>query len=114
MLGGDRAHAWSTFLVVSRIFRTLVWAERHPSVAQAVMAPLICWSFSSPMFRYLLLDHAVPATWRSGEVQGRLAVGEGPDHTRASVIASATDSNEFLQLGRTCFSKSSPATKKPR
>jgi hypothetical protein len=26
--------------VVSRIFRTLVWAERYPSLAQAVMAPL--------------------------------------------------------------------------
>ena len=30
------------FQVVSRIFRTLVWAERHPSLAHAVMAPLIC------------------------------------------------------------------------
>ena len=47
--------------VVSRVFRTLVWAERHPVLAQAVMAPLICWSFSSSMFRYLLVDHAVPA-----------------------------------------------------
>ena len=35
------------------------------SLAQAVMAPLICWSFSSPMFRYRLVDHAVPAMWRS-------------------------------------------------
>jgi hypothetical protein len=26
-------------------------------------APLICWSFSSPMFKYLLLDHAVPAQY---------------------------------------------------
>jgi hypothetical protein len=25
------------------------------------MAPLICWSFSNSMFRYLLVDHAVPA-----------------------------------------------------
>src|SRR5262249_38562136 len=30
-----------------------------------MMAPLICWSFSSPMFRYRLVDHAVPAMWRS-------------------------------------------------
>jgi hypothetical protein len=29
------------------------------------MAPLICWSFSSSMFRYLLVDHAVPAMCRS-------------------------------------------------
>jgi hypothetical protein len=50
--------------VVSRI-STLVGADRHPSPAQAVMAPLICWCFSRPMFRYLLLDHAVPATRRS-------------------------------------------------
>jgi hypothetical protein len=25
-----------------------------------MMAPLICWSFSNSMFRYLLVDHAVP------------------------------------------------------
>src|SRR5262245_52169266 len=40
-------------------------AERHPALAHAVMAPLICWSFSNSMFRYLLVDHAVPAMWRS-------------------------------------------------
>jgi hypothetical protein len=51
--------------VVSRIFRTLVWAERRPALAQAVIAPLICWSFSSSMFKYLLVDHAVPAMCRS-------------------------------------------------
>ena len=36
-------------------------AERHPALAHAVMAPLICWSFSNSMFRYLFVDHAVPA-----------------------------------------------------
>src|SRR5262245_48232342 len=36
-------------------------AERRPALAHAVMAPLICWSFSNSMFRYLLVDHAVPA-----------------------------------------------------
>src|SRR5215471_7864331 len=59
--------------VVSRIFRTgsvqnlshFRLAERHPALAHAVMAPLICWSFSNSMFRYLLDDHAVPAMWRS-------------------------------------------------
>jgi hypothetical protein len=40
-------------------------AERRPALAQAVMASLICWSFSNSMFRYLLVDHAVPAMWRS-------------------------------------------------
>jgi hypothetical protein len=44
---------------------TLIWAGRHPALAHAVMAPLICWSFSSSMFRYLLVDHAVPAMWRN-------------------------------------------------
>jgi len=52
-------------LVVSRIFRTFNLAERHPDLGHAVMAPLICWSFSNSMFRYLLVDHAVPAMWRS-------------------------------------------------
>ena len=33
--------------VVSRIFRTFSLAERHPALAHAVMAPLICWSLSS-------------------------------------------------------------------
>jgi hypothetical protein len=51
--------------VVSRIFRTFGLAERRPALAHAVMAPLICWSFSSSMFRYLFIDHAVPAMWRS-------------------------------------------------
>jgi hypothetical protein len=36
---------------VSRVFRTLFWAERHPALAYAVMAPLICWSLSSSMFK---------------------------------------------------------------
>ena len=35
---------------VSSIFRTFGWAERRPALAQAVAAPLICWSFSSSMF----------------------------------------------------------------
>src|SRR5262249_18866806 len=51
--------------VVSRIFRTFSLAERHPALAHAVMAPLICWSLSSSMLRYLFVDHAVPAMWRS-------------------------------------------------
>jgi diguanylate cyclase (GGDEF)-like protein len=37
--------------VVSRVFRTLIGAERRPRLAQAVMAPLICWSFSSSIFK---------------------------------------------------------------
>jgi hypothetical protein len=32
-------------------FAHLVWAERRPTMAQAVMAPLICWSFSISMFK---------------------------------------------------------------
>ena len=45
--------------VVSRIFRTFNLAERHPALGHAVMAPLICWSFSNSMFRYLFVDHVV-------------------------------------------------------
>jgi hypothetical protein len=41
-------------------FALSVWAERRPDRAQAVMA-LICWSFSSSMLRYLLVDHSLPA-----------------------------------------------------
>jgi hypothetical protein len=60
-------------LVVSRIFRTgsvqslshFRLAERRPALAHAVMVSLISWSFSNSMFRYLLVDHAVPAMWRS-------------------------------------------------
>src|SRR5262245_24607821 len=40
-------------------------AERHPALAHAMMAPLVCWSFSNSMLRYLLVDHAVPAMSRS-------------------------------------------------
>jgi hypothetical protein len=42
--------------VVSGVFRTLIGAERRPALAQAVIAPLICWR---------LLDHAVPTIWRN-------------------------------------------------
>jgi hypothetical protein len=42
-------------LVVSSVFRTFGLGERRPALAQAVMA----------MFRYLLVDHAVPAMCRS-------------------------------------------------
>src|SRR5262245_64906048 len=60
-----RQFAISLGSVVSRIFRTFSLAERHPALAHAVMAPLICWSLSSSMLRYLFVDHAVPAMWRS-------------------------------------------------
>src|SRR5215813_1355013 len=56
--------------VLSRIFRTFVWAARRPTVAQAVMAPLICWSFSSSMFRYLF----VGLCWLFPDVRAALAI----------------------------------------
>ena len=37
----------------------------HGGMAHAVMARLICWAFSSSMFKYRLVDHAVPAMCRS-------------------------------------------------
>jgi hypothetical protein len=37
---------------------------RRKAVAQAAMAPLICWSFSSSVFKYLLVDQADPAICR--------------------------------------------------
>jgi hypothetical protein len=42
-------------------FAHSIWAEQRPSLAQALMAPLICGSFSS----YRLVGHAVLAIWRS-------------------------------------------------
>ena len=41
------------------------WRQVPPALAHVVMAPLICWSLSSSMLRYLFVDHAVPAMWRS-------------------------------------------------
>jgi hypothetical protein len=65
----DFSHSTScdSAAVVSRVFRTLNWAERRPALAQAVGPShlLVRWSFSSSMFKYLLLDHAVPAMCRS-------------------------------------------------
>ena len=49
------------------------------------MAPLICWSFSSSMFKYRFVDQAVPAMWRSlgaARFEGRLTIGECADDTR--------------------------------
>src|SRR5215831_13949868 len=63
--GPGTAAAPAGTLVVSRIFRTFNLAERHPALGHVVMAPLICWSLSSSMLRYLFVDHAVPAMWRS-------------------------------------------------
>jgi TolB-like protein len=55
---GTKHRPWLTALlarrptkVVSSVFRTFDRAERRPALAQAVMAPLICWSFSSSMFK---------------------------------------------------------------
>src|SRR4029450_11658933 len=56
-----------------------VLAERRPALAHPMMAPLICWSFSNSMFRYLLVDHAVAAMWRS-LAAARLSAGVG--HSR--------------------------------
>jgi hypothetical protein len=47
------------------MFRAFGLAKRRPALVHAVMAPLICWSFSSSLLRYLLVDHAVPGMWRS-------------------------------------------------
>src|SRR5262249_25270308 len=58
-------HGEQEMRVVSRLFRTFGLAERRPALAHAVMAPLICRSFSSSMLRYVLVDHPVPAMWRS-------------------------------------------------
>ena len=55
----------STSVEVSRVFALWFGLQRRPALAQAGIAPLICWSFSNSMFRYLLVDHAVPAMWRS-------------------------------------------------
>src|SRR5262249_9653106 len=50
---------------VQRSFALSCTAEQRPVLAEAVMSSLICWFFSSPMVRYLLLDQAVPPIWRS-------------------------------------------------
>jgi hypothetical protein len=44
----------SQCLEVSRVFRTFVWAERLPALAQAVMAPLICWFMALGMIAILV------------------------------------------------------------
>src|SRR5262249_25467465 len=78
-------------LVVSRVFRTFSLAERHPALAHAVMAPLICWSLSSSMLRYLFVDHAVPAMWRSLAAASAFVlvlfpVSEHPPRSDAAVL----------------------------
>jgi len=47
-----------------KIFSRFDLGWRRRALAQAVTAPLICWSFSSSMFKYLLVDQAVPAMCR--------------------------------------------------
>ena len=64
--GSRRGRPRTIFLVVSRVFRTFGLAERRPALAQAVMAPLICWSFSSSMFKYLLVDISDERIWFGG------------------------------------------------
>ena len=39
--------------------------QRTGSRIRGQMVPLICWSFSSSIFKYLFVDQAVPAMWRS-------------------------------------------------
>src|SRR5262249_4500134 len=79
--GGERG--WcstisrSASMGVSRIFRTFNLAERHPALAHAVMAPLICWSLEQLDVEISLRrprragDVAQP---RGGEVERRLTV----------------------------------------
>src|SRR5262249_38310344 len=54
------------------------------------MAPLICWSFSNSMFRYLLVDHAVPAMWRS-LAAARLSAGGLTVRERAHDVRAPPD-----------------------
>jgi hypothetical protein len=56
-----------------------VQTERRPALAHAVMVSLISWSFSNWMFRYFLVDHAVPAMWRS-LAAARTLITERPPH----------------------------------
>src|SRR5262249_38517176 len=47
------------------------------------MAPLICWSFSNSMFRYLLVDHAVPA----GGARGSMSLSDETKKEKREKIA---------------------------
>ena len=60
----------------------------------ATMAPLICWSFSSSMFKYRLVDHAVPAMWRSlaaARLRAGCASGNAPTTRVRRLTLSAPD-----------------------
>jgi len=57
----QRAREEPTALIEGRLF-TASAKDKPVRLATSGMAPLICWSFSSPMFRYFLFYHAVPAT----------------------------------------------------
>ena len=79
----DSSLPTSARLVVSRIFRIFSLAERHPALAHAVMAPLICWSFSNSMFRYpiqgkMLIAISEPRRPRRNSV--RYPVNAGLNH----------------------------------
>jgi hypothetical protein len=71
-----------------------------------MMAPLICWSFSSSMFKYLLVDHAVPAMCRN-LAAARLRVdwpsGNAPTHAGATPdLAQDALSGLLVRMRRQC------------
>src|ERR1700730_14245791 len=73
------------------------------------MAPLICWSLSSPMFRYLFLDHAVPATWRSLEAarfKADCPSGKAPTtRVRRLISRRRRSSGLLVRMRRQCSSE---------
>ena len=76
-------------------------AERHPALAHAVMAPLICWSFSNSMFRYFLVDHAVPAMWRSlaaARLSAATSMGVAQPNSLSELKTSLTEKNQTPSL----------------
>jgi len=76
-------------------------AERHPALAHAVIAPLICWSFSNSMFRYFLVDHAVPAMWRSlaaARLSAATSMGVAQPNSLSELKTSLTEKNQTPSL----------------
>jgi UDP-2,3-diacylglucosamine pyrophosphatase LpxH len=89
-------------------FAHLFWAERHPSLAQAVMAPFMCWSFNSSMLRYRFVDHAVPATCRSlaaARLRADWPSGNAPTtRVRRLISRSSRSSGLLVRIRRQCSS----------
>src|SRR5262245_1834920 len=82
-------------------------------IAALLGESVICWSFSNSMFRYLLVDHAVPAMCRS-LAAARLFGERAHDARTPTDFAQDAPSGLLVRMRRQCSSGKASRRASPR